>query len=71
MERRAMPKLKTKKGVAKRFKLTKKGKIKYKPCGKSHLLSNKTRKKKRHLRKATLVQNKQKIKYLKRLIPYA
>jgi large subunit ribosomal protein L35 len=66
-----MPKLKTKKGVAKRFKLTKKGNLKYRPSGKSHLLSNKARKKKRHLRKAAVVRDKQKVKYLKRLIPYA
>lgn len=65
-----MPKLKTKKGVAKRFKLTKKGKVKYKPCGTGHLLSNKTTKKKRHLRKSVILKNKQKIKYLKRLLPY-
>ena len=36
--------LKTKKGVAKRFKLTKKGKIKYYPGGKSHLASSKNTK---------------------------
>ncbi|MFA5156480.1 MAG: 50S ribosomal protein L35 [Candidatus Omnitrophota bacterium] len=65
-----MGKLKTKKGVAKRFKLTKKGKLKYKPCGTGHLLSSKTRKKKRHLRKSKTVENKQQIKYLKRLLPY-
>ncbi len=65
-----MPKLKTKKGVAKRFKLTKKGKVKYKPCGKSHLLTCKTTKRKRSLRKSTILKNKQKIKYLKRLLPY-
>ena len=37
-----MPKLKTKKGVSKRFRLTKKKKIKYDPCGKSHLLDRKS-----------------------------
>jgi large subunit ribosomal protein L35 len=66
-----MPKLKTKKGVVKRFKLTKKGKIKYKPCGKSHLLSSKTTKRIRHLRKSDTLKNKQSIKYLKRLLPYS
>lgn len=66
-----MPKLKTKKGVAKRFKLTAKGKVKYKPCGKSHLLSSKTTKRIRHLRKSTTLENKKSMKYLKRLIPYA
>ncbi|MFH1413807.1 MAG: 50S ribosomal protein L35, partial [Candidatus Omnitrophota bacterium] len=47
-----MPKLKTKKGVAKRFKLTKTGKIKYHSEGKRHLLSSKGKKRKRKLRKA-------------------
>lgn len=65
-----MPKLKTKKGVAKRFKLTKKGKIKYTPCGKSHLLSSKEPERLRHLRKAKVLEGKREIKYLKRMLPY-
>lgn len=65
-----MPKLKTKKGVIKRFKLTKKGKIKYRPGGKSHLLSIKEKERIRHLRKAGVLKNKKEIKYLKRMLPY-
>ncbi len=65
-----MPKLKTKKGVAKRFKLTKKGKIKYHPCGKSHLASSKETKRKRHLRQADAITGSREIKYLKRMLPY-
>lgn len=65
-----MPKLKTKKGVIKRFKLTKKGKIKYRPGGKSHLLSAKKRKRIRRLRRADVLKNKKEIKYLKRMLPY-
>lgn len=65
-----MLKLKTKKGVAKRFKLTKKRKIKYLSCGKSHLLSNKTTKRVRHLRKARILEGKGNNKYLKRMLPY-
>ncbi len=65
-----MPKLKTKKGAAKRFKLTKKGKIKYFPCGKGHLLSGKKPEKIRSLRKARIVKGKKDIKYLKRMLPY-
>ena len=53
-----MPKLKTKKGVAKRFKLTAKGKVKYKPCGASYLLSSKTTKRIRHLRKLSYWKTK-------------
>jgi large subunit ribosomal protein L35 len=65
-----MAKLKTKKGVAKRFKLTKKGKIKYKPGGKSHLLSSKNTKRIRRLRRTMTVRNKKAAKYLKRMLPY-
>ena len=65
-----MPKLKTKKGVAKRFKLTKKGKIKYSPCGKSHLLSSKERGRLRRLRKAKVLGGKKETNYLKRMLPY-
>jgi len=65
-----MPKLKTKKGVAKRFTLTKGGKIKYPRGGKSHLLSSKTGKRLRHLRKPKTVEGKKDIKYLKRMLPY-
>ncbi|MFH1128155.1 MAG: 50S ribosomal protein L35 [Candidatus Omnitrophota bacterium] len=65
-----MPKLKTRKGVAKRFKLTKKGKIKFFPGGKSHLNSSKLTKKKRHLRKMQGLKGGKEIKYIKRLLPY-
>lgn len=65
-----MAKLKTKKGVAKRLRLTKKGKIKYSPCGKSHLLSGKKTKRLRSLRRARIVEGKKDIKYIKRMLPY-
>lgn len=65
-----MGKLKTKKGVAKRFKLTKKGKIKYMSGGKRHLLSNKTAKRIRRLRKAATIDGKKSKKYLTRMLPY-
>lgn len=65
-----MPKLKTKKGVAKRLRLTKGGKIKYPTCGKSHLATCKTSKRLRHLRKSKTVDGKQDIKYIKRMLPY-
>lgn len=50
-----MPKMKTRKSVAKRFKLTATGKIKRACAGRGHLLSSKSRKRKRHLRKGALV----------------
>jgi len=65
-----MPKLKTKKGVAKRLRLTKKGKVKYHACGKSHLLSGKTSKRIRHLRRSKIIEGKKEVKYIKRMLPY-
>lgn len=65
-----MPKLKTKKGVAKRFKLTRKGKITFVGGGKSHLASSKKQKRIRRLRRHAGLKNKKEVKYLKRLLPY-
>jgi large subunit ribosomal protein L35 len=65
-----MPKLKTKKGVAKRFKLTKSGKVKFHPGGKSHLMSVKEPEKLRSMRKAQTVKGSQDVKYIKRMLPY-
>ncbi len=65
-----MPKLKNKKGVAKRFRFTKSGKIKYAPCGKSHLLSSKKTKRIRGLRKGKVIKGRKEAKYLKRMLPY-
>ncbi|MEW5759090.1 MAG: 50S ribosomal protein L35 [Candidatus Omnitrophota bacterium] len=59
--------LKTKKGVAKRFKITKKGKVKHPHSGKSHLLTNKTKKRKRRLKKAVILSHKL-FKNIKRLL---
>ncbi|MFH1199023.1 MAG: 50S ribosomal protein L35 [Candidatus Omnitrophota bacterium] len=65
-----MGKLKTKKGVAKRFRLTKKGKIKYGTCGKKHLMSSKTRKRLRGLRKSKIMRDKADAGQLKKMLPY-
>jgi large subunit ribosomal protein L35 len=65
-----MPKLKSHKGVAKRFKRTGTGKIKHKQTGKSHLLTHKTRSRKRHLKAAGLV-SKADQQTIKRLLPYS
>ena len=45
-----MPKVKTNKAAAKRFKVTAKGKLKYHKAGSGHLLGDKSRKRKRNLR---------------------
>ena len=50
-----MPKIKTKRAAAKRFKLTASGKIKRKKAYANHIFTKKTTKRKRNLRQATLV----------------
>jgi len=50
-----MPKMKTNSGSKKRFKLTGSGKIKRKHAFKSHILTKKTKKQKRNLTQAGLV----------------
>jgi large subunit ribosomal protein L35 len=46
-----MPKLKTHKGIKKRFKVSATGKVTHKKCGSSHLMSHKSGKQVRRLRK--------------------
>ncbi len=50
-----MPKLKTHRGAAKRFHLTGSGKVKRGNSLRNHILTKKTQKRKRHLRKGSLV----------------
>jgi len=50
-----MPKSKTHKGISKRVKVSSTGKLLRKSSGKSHLLSTKSSKRKRRLRKTKLV----------------
>jgi large subunit ribosomal protein L35 len=52
-----MPKMKTHRGSAKRFKKTGTGKLKRSHAFTSHLFANKTQKQKRKLRKASLVSS--------------
>jgi large subunit ribosomal protein L35 len=52
-----MPKKKTNKSAVKRFKKTATGRIKYKKAGSGHLLSSKTRKRKRNLRSAGVLSD--------------
>ncbi len=65
-----MPKMKTNRGAAKRLKRTGKGKLKRHKAGKSHILTKKSTKRKRQLRKSGLV-DKADEKRMKRLVPYA
>jgi large subunit ribosomal protein L35 len=50
-----MPKMKTRRGAAKRFKVSATGKIKRQHAYLGHILTKKTRKRKRQLRQAGLV----------------
>lgn len=50
-----MPKMKTHRGAAKRFKKTGSGKIVRTKSNKQHILTKKSPKRKRHLRKSALV----------------
>lgn len=62
-----MPKLKTKKAVAARFKLTGKGKLRRQKPGLRHIMTKKTPKRKRQLAKPALVSDAQ-LKTYKRLM---
>lgn len=61
-----MPKMKSKRALMKRVKVTGSGNLKRDCAYRRHLAPNKTHKQKRHLRKATLVsaQDMKRIKYL-------
>ena len=67
---RTSGKAKTRKAVAKRFKVTGTGKVLRRKQGKRHLLQNKNRKRKRNLGKATLVSAAD-IKTVKENLPFA
>lgn len=64
-----MPKIKTHSGAKKRFSLTKNGRVKRAKAYKSHILTKKSPKRKRNLRKGTYVAAQEE-KNIKRLIPY-
>ncbi len=64
-----MPKLKTHRGAAKRFKKTGTGKFKRSMAFKRHLLSSKTTKQKRHLSGMVVVSDHDAAK-VRRMLPY-
>ncbi len=65
-----MPKIKTCSGAAKRFSLTKTGKVKRGKAYASHILTSKSTKRKRNLRHSTLISSVEQ-RNVRRLIPYA
>jgi large subunit ribosomal protein L35 len=64
-----MPKIKTNRGAAKRFKTTGSGKIARNKAFSSHILTKKSSKRKRNLRKSSLVDSTN-LKQVAKLIPY-
>ena len=63
-----MPKLKTHKGAKKRFSITGKGKVRRLKAYKSHILTKKTAKRKRNLRRATALKKTGEVRMIKRLL---
>jgi large subunit ribosomal protein L35 len=65
---REMPKLKTHKGVKKRFKVSATGKVSHKRAGSSHLMSHKSGKQVRRLRKKPILKISAEAKRLRRAV---
>ena len=64
-----MPKMKTSRAAAKRFKVTGTGKLKRNKAYKRQILTKKTTKTKRNLRKATMTDETN-VKNMKKILPY-
>ena len=64
-----MPKIKTSRAAAKRFKKTGTGQLKRMKPYKSHILTKKSTKRKRNLRKATIMDPTN-AKNMKKILPY-
>ena len=64
-----MPKIKTNRAAAKRFKKTATGKLKRNKAYKSHILTKKSTKRKRNIRQATITDATN-VKNMKKVLPY-
>ena len=64
-----MPKIKTNRAAAKRFKATGTGNLKRNKAYKSHILTKKSTKRKRNLRQATITDATN-VKNMKKVLPY-
>jgi large subunit ribosomal protein L35 len=64
-----MPKMKTNRGAAKRFKATGSGKIRRSKAFTSHILTSKSTKRKRNLRQSGLIDAAD-TKAVRRMLPY-
>ena len=65
-----MPKMKTKKSAAKRYSFTGTGKVKYKKQNLRHILTKKSRKRKRNLRQSGILSADNTATIKKQLLPY-
>lgn len=65
-----MPKMKTHRGAAKRFKITGTGKVRHKAAYKSHILTKKTTKRKRHARGGAELLTKGDAQQIIKMLPY-
>ncbi|PSQ64960.1 MAG: 50S ribosomal protein L35 [Bacteroidetes bacterium QH_7_62_13] len=63
-----MPKMKSHSGAKKRFKETANGKVKRKKANRGHLLTKKTSKRKRQLRKSVVIDDNANRKRIKRML---
>ena len=63
-----MPKMKSHKGARKRFKITGSGEVKRRHAFKSHILTKKSSKRKRHLRRSAMIVVRGEAKRIKRLL---
>jgi len=64
-----MPKMKTRKAASKRYSFTGTGKVKYKKQGMRHILTKKSTKRKRNLRKTGILSDAEK-STVRKLLPY-
>jgi large subunit ribosomal protein L35 len=64
----SMPKMKTHKGAKKRFSITASGKVRRLKAFKSHILTKKSAKRKRNLRRPTTIKTPGEARNIKRLI---
>ena len=64
-----MPKVKTSRAAAKRFKTTGTGQLKRMKAYKSHILTKKSQKRKRNLRKS-IITDATNVKSMKKILPY-
>ena len=64
-----MPKMKTSRAAAKRFKVTGTGKLKRNKAYKSHILTKKSTKRKRNLRQS-MITDATNVKNMKKILPY-